>query len=842
MLCPYRLVLESISTDHNAMELEEFDTESKGKQKRQWAKADKDLFFEAVSEFGKDFDKICSFMDKKAKAKGKSGIDCEPRNKDQIRFFYYRTLKQISKVVSLQPSESKRIHHEVYCMICYDELRKKCRDFGKKDLKRLDELVRTGSTTVRYKGRKIRIKPPNCRFLKKLSDDEDKSNKEQEAIPEKIDVELYPRTNREWIMAQKLAFNPRIRLSGLPISLKVQSLMKLLLRRFNKSLDESATNETVVRLYPQKDVFILESSSNTPCKVNGTQTCVQETIGSIVAKPCDTTIQQNRLQPESVDCCLKDSAGNIVVTEQNCTQTSLSQDSGNLPRSVPVVQRIPLKKVNKAPSLDTGFIPLENAIPTAVSLPTGSPTTVLSGIRPLVAVASKPIDAGSSASLLDDSFVSIDAAASVIETGGNTAQSALIGNRPENQSSILGGNVVPPVQLGSMAKQNTNMSSLTESVAVLADKTILATSQSSLFGENVAGLTPQTACLALAGSIASTTISSASTSPKNQDKVLESRIMPTVSDAAITVAIPQISPGESINSPVLSSSTNAAGCSAGKAGAIPSAFSDIHAPATESTIVQSKDNLNSTGEGPNSSKEQELQFFPVTQENCIDKDLQACYVALNRPNVIRLEYELDVNENKSKRPSITSFNKLVLLAQRDLCKTLKVTTQQIKAPANSRFSQMSRSADVVKENPTVKPIYIAATFAEPQRLPLSRQTFQEGLSVGTKPVLITASGLKSSIGLVPSLKNVKQSKVVPRLRPIQPASKTLVAKAVAVNIVPQPAQLAQFVQVPAVSTQLINSGSNSLSTVNLTVAETAPTQPCKYERITLQRLNSSFST
>ena len=252
--------------DSNAIELDEYDAEAKGRQKRHWeswAKADKDLFFEAVSEFGKDFDKICSFMDKKVKTRGKSVKDCEPRNKDQIRYFYYRTWKQISKVVSLQPSESKRIQHEIYCMICYGELRKKCRGFGNKDLKRLDELVSTGSTTVRHKGRKIRIKPPSCRFLKRLSEEEDKSTREQGSIPENIDVELFPRTNKEWTMAQRLALNPRVRLHSLPITLKVKSLVKLLHRRVEKSFDCPTTEDIVIKLFPPKGLVISDVDKST---------------------------------------------------------------------------------------------------------------------------------------------------------------------------------------------------------------------------------------------------------------------------------------------------------------------------------------------------------------------------------------------------------------------------------------------------------------------------------------------------------------------------------------------------------------------------------------------------
>eukprot|EP00794_Sanderia_malayensis_P007503 gene7503-8334_t len=245
--------LISVAPNNISAEVDEDETFNKAKQKRHWeywAKADKDTFFEAICEYGKDFDKIYSFMERKAKCRAKSVKDFEPRNKDQIRYFYYRTWKQISKAITLQPSESKRVNHEIYCMICYGELRKKdVGGFGIKDLKKLDELVTTGLTAVRYRGRKIRVKPPTCKFLKKLSDDDERSGREIESIPEIIDVELYPRSNNVWTTAQCIASNPRLRLPSLPITLKLRSLLKLLQKRYESVSADLLPNPSSIALH-----------------------------------------------------------------------------------------------------------------------------------------------------------------------------------------------------------------------------------------------------------------------------------------------------------------------------------------------------------------------------------------------------------------------------------------------------------------------------------------------------------------------------------------------------------------------------------------------------------------
>eukprot|EP00795_Rhopilema_esculentum_P000582 gene582-10270_t len=625
--------------ESNAVEIDEFDADTKGKQKRHWgswAKADKDLFFEAISEFGKDFDKICSYMDRKSKTRGKSVKDCEPRNKDQIRYFYYRTWKQISKAVSLQPCESKRLQHELYCLICYGELRKKCRGFGNKDLKRLDELVTTGSTTVRHKGRKIRIKPPICRFLKKLIDDDDKSTRELDSIPEIIDVELYPHSNKAWTMAQCLAYNPRIRLNALPVTLKVKSLIKLLEMRFGSKA--TSQEELVFHLLPPKE----------------------------------------------------------FVDSKNGGNKSSTQNTFNAKSHI-VLQSQPLEKSND--KSDTSL--LSSPSETDQSACTNPTISAISQSQTLQAVSSSIV-------------------------------APTVSVLPETSSSAL---LTLPLQKGLADSCNL--------VGTAADVTTSIVTP--LLGGNV---------------IASYISKNATLSPSQGTTPSANNLIPT------TV---ELEDGE-----------------------------------------MSKD--------PSSKKTP--PFFPLKAENCNEKDLQTCFLALNRPAVIRLEYDFDVKVAKCAEYSDSCFDKLVMLAQRDLVKSVKVSTQVTKVTSSA-----SRAAQTLKATDLIRPGQANRSYI----IPVSDPLF-----AGPKPI-VPSSILKTSLLCnLPSLTNVittpnttiVQRKVVPRPRPIQPASKTLVAKAVAVNIVPQPATLVPFAQVPPVSTQLVNSGlpstSSAVSTPHIETSNARP--------------------
>uniref|UniRef100_A0A8C1P1Z8 Protein cramped-like n=1 Tax=Cyprinus carpio TaxID=7962 RepID=A0A8C1P1Z8_CYPCA len=189
--------------------------EEGGSQKRvrrqweSWSTEDKNSFFEGLYEHGKDFEAIQNNIALKYKKKGKPASMV--KNKEQVRHFYYRTWHKISKHIDFNNVYSrvlKKSSQELYGLICYAELRKKVG--GCKYIRRLVVLIKGGhfkATTVRSKGRNLRIKAPMCRALKKLCDPDGVSDEEDQKpvrLPLKVAVELQPRSNHSWARVQSL--------------------------------------------------------------------------------------------------------------------------------------------------------------------------------------------------------------------------------------------------------------------------------------------------------------------------------------------------------------------------------------------------------------------------------------------------------------------------------------------------------------------------------------------------------------------------------------------------------------------------------------------------------------
>uniref|UniRef100_A0A8D0HJJ7 Protein cramped-like n=1 Tax=Sphenodon punctatus TaxID=8508 RepID=A0A8D0HJJ7_SPHPU len=219
------------------------------RQWESWSTEDKNTFFEGLYEHGKDFEAIQNNIALKYKKKGKPASMV--KNKEQVRHFYYRTWHKISKYIDFDNVFSqglKKSSLELYGLICYGELRKKiggCMD--DKNASKINELIQVGATTVRYKGRNLRIKAPMCRALKKLCDPDGISDEEDQKpvrLPLKVPVELQPRNNHAWARVQSLAQNPRLRMI-VELHRKVSSLIEFLKQkwalhevRIRKTLEE----------------------------------------------------------------------------------------------------------------------------------------------------------------------------------------------------------------------------------------------------------------------------------------------------------------------------------------------------------------------------------------------------------------------------------------------------------------------------------------------------------------------------------------------------------------------------------------------------------------------------
>ncbi|XP_065668754.1 uncharacterized protein LOC101240938 isoform X2 [Hydra vulgaris] len=213
------------------------------RQWEQWSEEDQECFFQGLAEHGKDYAKIRIFMQKKRKFKSSD----DAKTSEQIRYFYHRTWAKISKTLLLlpEPDPKKACRREMHYMICLGELRKKgVHGLGEKVAKQLDELVTKGSTYVRYKGRNVRVRPPN-RFLKKLY--RDNNSIPDITLPKCVSIEFLPYSNSAFNYVQKHAFNPRLRFLNVNINAKFSEVFDMFDRRFN----DLYTNENLnLLIYP----------------------------------------------------------------------------------------------------------------------------------------------------------------------------------------------------------------------------------------------------------------------------------------------------------------------------------------------------------------------------------------------------------------------------------------------------------------------------------------------------------------------------------------------------------------------------------------------------------------
>ncbi|KAI5097239.1 protein cramped-like isoform X1 [Silurus meridionalis] len=245
-----------------------------GNQKRarrqweSWSTEDKNSFFEGLYEHGKDFEAIQNNIALKYKKKAKPASMV--KNKEQVRHFYYRTWHKISKHIDFNNAYSrvlKKSSQELYGLICYAELRKKVGGLmDDKNVAKLNELIMQGATTVRSKGRNLRIKAPMCRALKKLCDPDGVSDEEDQKpvrLPLKVAVELQPRTNYSWARVQSLAHNPRLRMV-VELHRKVSNLIEFLKQKWAlKSLAEREALEGVVLPGESEELFLYPAESST---------------------------------------------------------------------------------------------------------------------------------------------------------------------------------------------------------------------------------------------------------------------------------------------------------------------------------------------------------------------------------------------------------------------------------------------------------------------------------------------------------------------------------------------------------------------------------------------------
>ncbi|XP_055371999.1 protein cramped-like [Condylostylus longicornis] len=185
-----------------------------------WSNLERNFFFDAINEFGKDFEAITNYINMKLKRK--CPTDQCFKTKEQIRTLYYQTFHKLSKYIKFSDDVKKPVQ-ELYALINYGEMRRKLQFVSEKNYMKIKDLVYKGYAIARSKGKNIRIKTPSCKALRRLNQLEDWL--EDIKLPPKVEVQLRPATMSSFLQVQGVAQNPLVRTS-VPLQKKLINIIK----------------------------------------------------------------------------------------------------------------------------------------------------------------------------------------------------------------------------------------------------------------------------------------------------------------------------------------------------------------------------------------------------------------------------------------------------------------------------------------------------------------------------------------------------------------------------------------------------------------------------------------
>uniref|UniRef100_A0A034V7L3 Protein cramped n=1 Tax=Bactrocera dorsalis TaxID=27457 RepID=A0A034V7L3_BACDO len=207
-----------------------------------WSNLERNHFFDALNEFGKDFDALGNYIN--TKLKRRSTADSAFKTKEQVRQHYYQTYHKICKYIKFS-DEVKKPAQELYALINYGEMRRKLQFVTDKHFMKLRNLVYHGHITVRCKGKNLRIKTPSCKALRRLNQLDD--SLEDIRLPSKIEVIVSPATMEAFGRVQTVAQNPRVR-TTVPLHKKLVNFIKTFQMKWRSAEQKMAEEE--MKLFP----------------------------------------------------------------------------------------------------------------------------------------------------------------------------------------------------------------------------------------------------------------------------------------------------------------------------------------------------------------------------------------------------------------------------------------------------------------------------------------------------------------------------------------------------------------------------------------------------------------
>ncbi|EDW81924.2 uncharacterized protein Dwil_GK25402 [Drosophila willistoni] len=248
-----------------------------GNGKTTWTNIERNCFFDALNEFGKDFESVANCINGKLKRRSSYNNDHYSfKTKDHVRQHYYQTYHKICKYVRYS-EELKKPAQELYTLINYGEMRRKLQFLTEKHFMKLKHLVYHGQITVRCKGKNIRIKTPSCKALRRLNQLDD--SLEDIRLPSKVEVLVTPLNMESFGRVQSLAQNPRGRVI-VPLHKKLISFIQTFEYKW-RSVNQRLNEERLLAL----------SGSSAPSSSSSSSASVSST-------PNSSGEQQERQQPQ----------------------------------------------------------------------------------------------------------------------------------------------------------------------------------------------------------------------------------------------------------------------------------------------------------------------------------------------------------------------------------------------------------------------------------------------------------------------------------------------------------------------------------------------------------------
>lgn len=299
-------------------------------------------FFEAICEYGKDFNNINQHIALKS-SKGAQDKKEEDKKREQIRNFYNKLYTKLSQLVKIDDRVEK-VYQELYLLINYGEIWKKHGFiFNKKTKKLLEELVYQGYTTFRFKNKNVRLRTPTCKALKKINgigiDEKEKVVTSRE-LPKEVIVEFHPATNRDWLKVQSLSQNPLVR-ARLSIQKRLTDILEFLEIKWNLSREKSDRIVDVWLKLPREEVPADQAPFRLRLKPSAQHELKEINITRVVPdNHLDLSLHAyiKRMGEPKNNSIIKSTSNHDVeiVPVKNCetSQGALSSSSHNLPLSL----------------------------------------------------------------------------------------------------------------------------------------------------------------------------------------------------------------------------------------------------------------------------------------------------------------------------------------------------------------------------------------------------------------------------------------------------------------------------------------------------------------------------